>query len=192
MVPTVNKGHIHGCLKNLNVRKSIGPKGLCFRVLRELADVVVKPLSMIFNGSQVKSQVTVKRRILYTSFKRVERRTLGRLTSVPGKITEQILPEALLRHMDRVVIQDNQHDFTKGKPSLTNLMAFCDGVAASVDKGRVTDVIYLNFCKAFDRVSPSILLSKLERDGFNGWTIRRIRNWPDVQWPRVPLDVSDK
>lgn len=56
--------------------------------------------------------------------------------------------------------------------------AFYDGMIPSVSKGRAIDVIYLGCCELFDMVPQNILLSKLDRDGLDGWTVK----WEFIGW----------
>ncbi|PKU34211.1 rna-directed dna polymerase from mobile element jockey-like [Limosa lapponica baueri] len=109
----------------------MGPDEMHNRILREIPDVVAKPLSTIFEKSQQS-----------------------------GKVPS---------------------DCRKG-----NIISIFE----KVDKGRTTDVIYLDFGKAFDTVPHNILMSKWETHEFDGWTIRWIRNWLGGCIQRVTVNGS--
>ncbi|KAK4831454.1 hypothetical protein QYF61_017682 [Mycteria americana] len=57
-----------------------------------------------------------------------------------------------------------------------------------VDEGKAVDFAYLDFSKAFDRVSHSILLEKLAAYGLDGHTLRWVKNWLDGQAQRVVVN----
>lgn len=63
------------------------------------------------------------------------------------------------------MVWDSHHRVIKDKSCLNNPVVLHVGVSPPMDKGRAADVIYLDFCKVPHNI---ILLSKLERDGFDG------------------------
>ena len=92
------------------------------------------------------------------------------------------------------MIQDSQDGFTKNRSCLTNIVTFNDEVIILVDKGRPIDV-YLDLCKSINMVSHHIFISKLEREGSEGWTVELVE-WskPEScgQWLYVQVKASDE
>ncbi|CAM5150489.1 unnamed protein product [Natator depressus] len=196
--PSEEKEVVRDYLEKLDVHNSMGPDALHPRVLKELADVIAEPLAIIFENSWRSGEVpdNWKKANVVPIFKKGKKEDPGNyrpvsLTSVPGKIIQQVLKESILKHLEeRKVIRNSQHGFTKGKSCLTNLIAFYDETTGSVDEGKAVGVLFLDFSKAFDTISHSILASKLKKHGLDEWTIRWIESWLDCRAQRVVINGS--
>jgi len=103
---------------------------------------------------------------------------------------EQFILSALTGHVkDNQGISPSQRGFIKGRSCFTNLISFYDQVTRLVDEGKVVDVIYLDFSKAFGSVPHSILLEKLASHGLDGCTLCWIKNWRNGRAQRVVVNA---
>ncbi|KAK4821972.1 hypothetical protein QYF61_006171, partial [Mycteria americana] len=191
--PIIQGEMVSDLLHHLDTHKSVGPDEIYPRVLKELAEVLTKPLSIIYQQSWLTGEVPADWRLanVMPIYKKGRKEDPGNyrpvsLTSVPGKLMEQIIPSAIARHVeDNQGIKPSQHGFRKGRSCLTNLISFYDKVTRLVDKGKAVDVVYLDSSKAFDTISHSILLEKLAAHGLDGCTLCWIKNWLDGRAQRV-------
>ncbi|PKU46236.1 rna-directed dna polymerase from mobile element jockey-like [Limosa lapponica baueri] len=104
---------------------------------------------------------------------------------------ERLIVGAISEHLaEKNAIRSSQHGFTKGKSCQTNLITFYDGMNCWIDERRAVDVVYLDFSKAFDTVSHSILIAKLRKCGLDEWTVKWIGNWPKNRAQRVMIRAT--
>ncbi|GAB0185949.1 mitochondrial enolase superfamily member 1 [Grus japonensis] len=158
------------------------PDGIHPRILRELVEVLTEPLSIIYQQSWLTREVSVDWRLANVTpiYKKGWKEDPGNyrpvsLTSVPGKVMEQIILSAIMQHIqDNKAIRPIQHGFMKGRSCLT--ISFYDEVTHLVHEGKAVDVVYLGFSKAFDTVSHSILLEKLTAHGLDRHTFHWVKN----------------
>ncbi|KAK4826807.1 hypothetical protein QYF61_011615 [Mycteria americana] len=189
-VPIIPGEMVGDLLHHSDTHRSMGPNGIHPRVLRELAEVVTKPLSILYQQSWLTGEVPVDWKLANKGRKEGpgNYRPVS-LTSVLGKVVEQIILSAIMQHVqDKQVIRPSQHGFRKGRSCLTILISFYDKVTRLVDEGKAVDVVYLDFSKALDTVSHSILLEKLAAHGLDGCTLHWVKNWLDGRAQRVVVN----
>ncbi|KFV80921.1 RNA-directed DNA polymerase from mobile element jockey, partial [Struthio camelus australis] len=105
--PLVEEDRVRDLLSKPDIHKSMGPDGLHPRVLRELADVIARPLSILLERSWRSGEVPEawKKANVTPVFQKGKKEEPGNyrpvsLTSIPGKLMEQLLLEVLTKHVE--------------------------------------------------------------------------------------------
>ena len=176
--PVIQEEAVRELLSCLDVHKSIAPDGIHPRVLRELADELAKPLSIIYQQSLDTGEVPDDWKLSNVTpiHKKDGKEDSGnyrpvRLTSEPKGAVYIVLIYVTLymQHLqDDQSIRPSQHGFRRGRLCLTNLVSFYDQVTHLMDAEKAVDVVYLDLSKTSDTVSHSKLLEKLQPVAWTG------------------------
>ena len=83
-----------------------------------------------------------------------------------------------MSHLDtQHVLVNYQHGFLRGHSCESQLITIVEHLARNSDHGKQTDVLLLDFSKAFDTVLRKRLLKKLDHYGIRGQLIKWIESW---------------
>ena len=111
------------------------------------------------------------------------------LTSHVIKIFERLVRIHIVQHLqENKLICKNQHGFQKCKSCLTQLLPHIDFIIKNLQNNNDTDVIYLDYAKAFDKVDHQILLEKLFSYGIRGKLLKWIESYLKDRWQTVVID----
>ena len=83
------------------------------------------------------------------------------------------------------IISDEQFGFRAKRSAELQLLRTIHDLSFNLDKKLQTDVILLDFCKAFDKVSHRLLLHKLDHYGIRGSTLKWISSFLHGRSQRV-------
>ena len=109
------------------------------------------------------------------------------LLSVVSKVMERCVYDHIYEHVSSL-LSPLQHGFVKGKSCSTQLLDVYHRIGESLDKSCQTDIIFLDFSKAFDSVSHSLLLHKLQSYGINGKLLNWLRSYLSSRQQRVVIE----
>ena len=112
-------------------------------------------------------------------FKKGDRHTASNyrpvsLTCVCCKLIEHIVYCQILNHLEQHnILTSLQHGFRSGHSCETQLITTTNDIMKAYDKKEQTDLVILDFSKAFDTVPNRKLLHKLDHYGING----KVNTW---------------
>jgi hypothetical protein len=183
-------------LRCLRATSSTGPDGIPNILLKKLCGQLALPLSHIFTISFNSQQVPDdwKHAHVKPLFKNGvasdpnNYRPIS-LTSTCCRFMERIINKELIDYLlDKSLVSKEQHGFIRRRSTCSNLLECLQDWMLSIDNKRITDVIYIDFKKAFDQVSHNKLLLKLNSYGITGDLYGWIKSFLSNRTQAVKLD----
>ena len=185
-------------LLNLNPNKSAGPDGLHPRILRELAGPLAIPVCNLMNKcfEQGKIPEEWKDSNVTCIYKKGDKTDPGNyrpvsLTCILSKVAESFVKEYVYNYLETTdYLCEEQHGFRSHRSCTTQLLLFSEILSKRIEDGLDTDVIYLDFQKAFDKVSHRRLLLKVEKAGIQGPICDLIKDFLSNRKHRINVNGS--
>jgi len=192
----VSTAGINKLLGNLKPHKAPGPDNISPRVLKELRHVISPILQVIFQRSLETGHVPDDWREanIAAVFKKGERYKASNyrpisLTAICCKIMEHVIASHIMDHLEsHQILYKLQHGFRRLRSCETQLIDMVHQLAQQRNSGTQSDLIIMDFAKAFDKVSHSRLLLKLDHYGIRGKTLQWISSFLRNRSQRVVLE----
>jgi len=183
-------------LETLNPVKSSGPDLLHPRVLKEIRNTIVTPLTLIFKQSYAEGEVAEDWKTAHVKalFKKGSREEAANyrpisLTCIPCKMMEKIVRDHIVNYMTtNRMFSDSQYGFRSLRSCALQLLEVMETWTEWLDDGKSFDCVYYDFRKAFDTVPHARLIKKLQSYGIDGEILDWIKTFLHQRKQRVVVN----
>ena len=197
-IPPINitTGGVLQLLQELDPHKASGPDGIPSKFLKETSVSIAPSLTLIYQASLHQGELPSDWKMAYVTpvYKKGSRTNPSNyrpisLTCICCKLLEHIIYSAISSHANvHNIMCTNQHGFRKKRSCETQLLETVNDLTGALDAGYEADILFLDFSKAFYRVSHNCLLYKLLHYGINGPVHNWITNFLSDRHQQVILD----
>ena len=190
---------VRQCLSKISGKKSRTPDGVPAIFYKMTANHISYPLSVIFNVSFATGILPEIWKVadVVPLFKKGDSTDPNNyrpvsLTCIACKIMEMCIADEIFNYLRASnLLSPQQHGFLSRRSTCTQLLECFEDWTSNLENKEPTDVIYVDFKKAFDSVSHEKLLAKLEAYGLKGNLLSWIKNFLTGRTQRVCLGKSN-
>jgi len=183
-------------IDEMNINAGTSEEDIPARIYKNCKATLSKPIHMIWSKSFDAGKVppALKTQFIHPLHKGGSKVDPAKyrpiaLTSHLSKLFERTIRRRMVDFLESLnILRSNQHGFRKGRSCLTQLLKHFDTILLNLQQGDDTDVIYLDYAKAFDKVDHEILLSKLWNYGIRGKFYAWIKDWLTNRYQTVGID----
>ena len=180
-----DKEDVIKAIDGVKAHAASGPDEIPIRALKECKLNVAEPIYLIWKKSILCGTVPAcYKESVITPIHKKDSKVHAKnyrpvsLTSHIIKIFERIIRHKVVDYLERNnLICTSQHGFRSGHSCLSELLDHFDDILTGLLENKDTDIIYLDYAKAFDKVDHPLLIQKLEKYGIHPSLIRWIKDF---------------
>ena len=192
----INADSVAKVIHSLKSKSTSGPDRLSNILLKEIAEDIIEPLTVIINQCFQTGIFPEKLKVARVTpiYKKGDAhlfdnyRPISVLPSV-SKVIERVMHNQLHEYFTRLKLYySSQYGFRSMHSTELAALELIDRITTKLDNNEIPINIYLDLSKAFDTLDHDILLYKLSYYGIKGVSLKLIKNYMSNRYQYIELN----